>query len=607
MKRIIAVIAACIAIAACTSQNSGQSWVRINQVGYLPDDIKVAVLISLDDASSAFKVCDAESGKTVFSGKGVAADGSKWAMKSAFRLNFSAVTEAGRYYIESNGGKSPVFRIGADVYDGLADYLLTYMRQQQCGYNPYTKAKCHQHDGYIIYHPTKTGQHIDVTGGWHDATDYLQYLTTSSTAAYQLAFAYKFIEDKSIFKDEFDANGDAGANGIPDVLDQVKWGLDWVDKMNPAPHEYYAQIADDRDHMGFRLSNLDKADYGYGPGMGRVVYFVTGKPQKAFKKMNRTTGVSSAVAKFASTYALGADVLEQYYPELASKVRGKIQDAYDFSLEVPGNTQTACYKEPYFYEEDTWVDDVELAAATMYNLTGDAKWLQQASYWGELEPVTPWMSNGRGPGKEYHHYQWYPFINLGHYLLASGSDEAVSAEFAGYMKAGLQALRDRAGDEPFMHGVPYLWCSNNLTSSAATQAQLYRSATGDTEFLEMETALRDWLLGCNPWGTTMICGVPFHDFEEGCDFPSEPHSSYYGINGDNTLGGLVDGPIYEVLFQERAGGSLTKEDPYAAFNNGVAVYHDDTGDYSTNEPTTDGTAGLVYYFATLQQAGAKQK
>lgn len=608
MKRFSILAALCILLAACTSSNPDKTWVRVNQVGYLPNDLKVAVLISADKTSASFKVRDAQTDAVVFSGKGVAANPEKWAMESAWRMDFSSLKKDGTYYIESNGAKSPQFRIGADVYDGLADYLLTYLRQQQCGYNPYTKAECHQHDGYIVDHPTKTGRHIDVTGGWHDATDYLQYLTTSSTSAYQLAFAYKYTEDKSVFKDEYDAMGDPGANGIPDILDQVHWGLDWVDRMNPGPHEYYSQIADDRDHAGFRLSNLDQVDYGYGPGNGRVVYFVTGKPQRAFQKVNRTTGVSSAVAKFASTFALGADVLEQYYPELAAKVRGKIQDAYDFALEEPGNTQTACYKEPYFYEEATWVDDVELAAATMYTLTKDEEWLKQAAYWGELEPVTPWMERGRGPGREYHHYQWYPFINLGHALLAASGEEAVSKEFTGYMKQGLQDLKDRAADEPFMHGVPYLWCSNNLTSSAVTQAQLYRSITGDDSFLEMETALRDWLLGCNPWGTTMICGVPLVALE-GSDSPTEPHSSYFGVNGDLTYGGLVDGPVYYDIFKERAEqwGALSHEDYFADFNKGTAVYHDDMGDFSTNEPTTDGTAGLVYYFASLQADGNKQK
>ena len=603
MKRILLFAALLALFTGCRpAADSSSAWIRINQVGYLPNDVKVAVLVSTVETGGSFKVCDAATGKVVFKGKGRECDASKWALKSGWRLDFSPVTAEGSYYIVSNGVKSPVLHIGADRYDGIADKLLVYMRQQRCGDNPLNEKPCHQHDGYIIYHPTKTGQHIDVRGGWHDANDKLQYMTTSSTSIYHMAFAYKFTEDKSIFKDEYDATGRPGSNSIPDIIDEIVWGLDWLDRMNPAPREMYYQIADDRDHKGYGPAWNDNVDYGYGPGMGRPVYFVTGEPQVFNAKtgrVNRTTGVSSAAGKFASTFALGADVIDQWYPEFAAKIRAKVKPAYDFALEKPGNTQTACVVSPYFYEEDTWIDDVELAAATMYALEGGDYWKKEASYWGELEPVSPWMEKGRGPGREYHHYQWYPFINLGHYLLAASEEEEIRTEFAGYMKQGLEDMLQRAGEDPFMNGVPYLWCSNNLTSAAMTQAQLYRRATGDDEYLEMETAHRDWLLGCNPWGCTMISGIP-EDIEEGYHSPTQSSTGRKGI-----AGGLVDGPINTALYEDRIGVHLTKEDEFALFNNGVAVYHDDGGDYSSNEPTIDGTCSLAYYFSFLESEGRK--
>lgn len=595
-NRLSTLILTCIAFILVESAAVAQtSWIRINQVGYLPDDKKVAVIISTTETNGRFKVCDAADGKVVLKGRGLKADPEKWALKSAWRLDFSSVVKEGDYYIECDGVRSPVLHIGANCYKGIADRLLIYMRQQRCGDNPYNDKPCHQHDGYIVYHPTKTGQYIDVRGGWHDAADRLQYVTTTATSIYHMAFAYKYSKDKSIFKDEYNASGRPGSNGVPDIIDEIMWGLDWLDRMNPEPREMYYQLGDDRDHTGSEAV----VDYGYGPGLGRPVYFVTGEPQVAGKKLdrvNRTTGVSSAAGKFASTFAIGADVVGKWYPEFAAKIMDKVRPAYDFALEKPGNTQTACVVSPYFYEEDTWVDDIELAAATMYVLTGEDYWKRQASYWGELEPVSPWMEKGRGPGKEYHHYQWYPFINLGHYLLASAGDSQVKEEFAGYMKQGLSDMRDRAGNDPFMHGVPYLWCSNNLTSAAVTHAQLYRAATGDETFLEMETSLRDWLLGCNPWGSTMLSGIP-EQMEEGYHSPVHSSVGYKGI-----IGGLVDGPIYTALFEDRIGVHLTKEDEFAVFNNGVAVYHDDRGDYSSNEPTIDGTASLFYYFATLDPA-----
>ena len=571
------------------------SWVRINQAGYLPGDIKVAVLISTQERGAAnFSVCNAVTGEVLFKGEGKRASASDWGMKSAFRLDFSDLKSEGGYYILlPDGVRSPDFKISADSYEGLADFLLEYMRQQRCGDNPYTGELCHQHDGYIVDHPTRTGEKIDVRGGWHDATDYLQYQTTSATTVYHLMFAWEQQRDKSVFKDLFDARGRAGSNGIPDILDEIRWGLEWLVKMNPEDKVMFNQIADDRDHSGFRLPQNDKVDYGWGPGTGRPVYFVTGKPQGLGKHINRTTGVASTAGKFSSSFALGAQLFEELDPEFAAVMREKSLQAFDFALENPGNTQTACLKSPYFYEEDTYVDDIELAAATMYHYGKDAQWRVKADYWGQLEPVNPWMELGRG-----RHYQYYPFLNLGHYYLAISSDKATSDKYKGFMRDALEHLKRRAADDAFMYGIPSLWCSNNLVSAAITHAHLYRIATGDNSYLEMEMALRDWLFGCNPWGTSMLVGFP-----EGGDYPMFPHSSYTVRNGDLTYGGLIDGPIDRELFRTRAGNSLTKPDEYAIFNHGKAVYHDDIGDYSSNEPTMDGTAGLSYYFAAMEQEG----
>jgi hypothetical protein len=65
-------------------------------------------------------------------------------------------------------------------------------------------------------------------------------------------------------------------------------------------------------------------------------------------------------------------------------------------------------------------------------------------------------------------------------------------------------------------------------------------------------------------------------------------------------GGLVDGPVYTSIFNNLYGLVLSKPDAYAQFQSNLAVYHDDFGDYSTNEPTMDGTATLIYLLAAKE-------
>lgn len=473
------------------------------------------------------------------------------------------------------------------------------MRQQRCGYNPFLKDSCHVHDGYIVYHPTKTGQHIDVRGGWHDATDYLQYTTTSANAIYQMMFAYQ--ENPEAFGDAYNAAGLPEANGIPDIVDEIKWGLDWLNRMNPAPGELYNQIADDRDHAGMRLPNKDEVDYGYGPGKGRPVYFCSGEPQVRGKFTNATTGVASTAGKFAACFALGARILKEFYPEFAAEIGEKADAAYQEGVKKPGTCQTASVKSPYIYEEDNWTDDMELGAMELYHATDKPEYLSQALEYGRREPITPWMGADSA-----RHYQWYPFMNMGHYHLATVNNPRISKEFIRNMRTGIERTYEKAVESPFLHGIPYIWCSNNLTTAMLTQCRLYRETTGDETYAEMEAALRDWLFGCNPWGTSMIVELPLYG-----DYPSQPHSSLLNAGVGNTTGGLVDGPVYRSIFEGLRGVNMTgipgtPGQDYERFQPELMVYHDALHDYSTNEPTMDGTACLTYYLSAMQKEGMKQ-
>ena len=571
---------------------SAQGWIRVNQLGYLPVSVKVAVYISTESAPlKNFSVCDAVTDKVIYKGKAVTYDGREWGMKSAARLDFSKVDIPGGYYIIANGTKSEPFRITADVYEGTADYILRYMRQQRCGYNPYYADSCHTHDGFIVDHPTRTGEIIDAIGGWHDASDYLQYVTTSANAVYQMLFAWS--ENPGIYKDNYNASGDPGSNGIPDILDEAKWGIDWLIKMNPDSGVMFNQLADDRDHRGFRIPTTDKVSYGNG--LYRPVYFVTGKSQGLSIYKNRTTGVSSVAGKYASTFALGSEIFKNYDPELSSKLATKAADAWEFALTDLGNTQTACTVSPYFYEEDNWVDDLELGAWALFSLTGDSSYLVKADYWGTLEPVTPWIEKDTA-----RHYQFYPFVNLGHASLGR-SKTKYSEKYIAFMKKGLTLMEERRKNDPFKVKVPFIWCSNNYVAAALTQHLLYSEATGDRSFRETEAALRDWLFGCNPWGTSMISGLP-----AGGDYPLYPHAALTSILKKIPEGGLIDGPVYARIFNNLIGVTLLRQDEYKPFQNGKVVYHDDIGDYSTNEPTMDGTASLSYCLSSLENEGRKQ-
>ena len=327
---------------------------RVNQVGYLTDDLKTAVYIGDDDVADMNFVLSGPNGKIGVDSVKVTAP---WAPKKyAARIYFSSIVEPGEYTLIAEGiGGDIVDRkkvyIGDDAYSrySIHEQPLQYLRQQRCGYNPTHDAKCHQHDGRLVLSGKDDGRHVDVTGGWHDASDYLQYLTTSANTVYQLLFAYR--QNPEIWGDAFGADGRPGANGIPDILDEARWGLEWMVKMNPSDDLFLNQIADDRDHKFAGVPQDDNVDYGWGAGKDRAVYPCSAKPYGLGKYKNESTGLASSVGKFASSFGLGADIFKTIDPTFAKELERRSANAYKVAKANPGACQTAPCISPYYYEE----------------------------------------------------------------------------------------------------------------------------------------------------------------------------------------------------------------------------------------------------------------
>ena len=382
------------------------SVIRVNQLGYMPDAPKVAVLCSLEKIElREFVVTDA-SGRTVL-WRPVTSAKPFGPCATNYRLDFSSLRKAGEYRISAGGATSPQVRIRGDAYVGAADTLLYYMREQRSGYNPLFKTVVHIHDGIVVDDSVRAGKFVPVTGGWADASDYLQYVMTSANATYVMLMAYR--DHPRVFADRFDSRGLPGKNGTADILDEARHGLEWLVRMFPSDSEMYNQLGDDRDHTYWDLPTTDSADYGWGKGKERALYPCTGKPQGLFKYKNRSSGFASTAGKYASTFALASLVYGRSDPAFAAKLRARSLAAYAIGKKSPGVCQGAPGKAPYFYEEDNWTDDMELGAAELYALTRDRRYLRDALDYASREPVTPWF--GADTAK---HYQWYPWHNNGH-------------------------------------------------------------------------------------------------------------------------------------------------------------------------------------------------
>jgi hypothetical protein len=130
----------------------------------------------------------------------------------------------------------------------------------------------------------------------------------------------------------------------------------------------------------------------------------------------------------------------------------------------------------------------------------------------------------------------------------------------------------------------------------ATQCALYGRITGDSRFRGFAANHRDWLMGRNPWGFSMFTQIP----NEG-RFPRDVHLFGTAVLKRSVRGGLVDGPVGRSIFGSLKGVTIREPDPLAEFQDERAVYHDDIHDYSTNEPTMDGTASAILMWVAISR------
>lgn len=563
---------------------------RLNLAGYRTGDTKALVVVAERPMPrrAAFSIQTTD-GQTVLRGRLAPVSSADWGgpVRPVATLDASAVRTPGTYVVRVDGLAPDTLRVGP--YPAYQEDVVAFLRQQRCGYNPLLDAVCHAEDGRTVDGPRPFGSYLPALGGWHDAGDQLQYLITTSNAAARLLLAYELTPDR--FADRVNDLGQPMPNGVPDVLDEARWGLEWIFRLHPTPGELYHQIADDRDHRGFRLPANDSVDYGWGKGVARPVYFATGAPQGLGRFKSDATGIANLAGRSAAAMALAAQVFAPFDAGFADRCRRAAHTLYALGRANEGYQQGNSFGAPYRYNEDTWADDMEWAAAELFRMTGEGAFHEQAVRYARIAGTTSWMERD-----SVEHYRFYPFVNVGHFALhRATSDPSLRAELAGYYRDGLARIERRAATNAYGVGVPFVWCSNHLAGATVYQAWLYRRMTGDGRFDRLLTEHRDWLLGRNPWRTSMFMGLPY-----GAESPEDVHIPITQLRPDLPLrGGLVDGPVWGTIYRSLLGIRLGNPDEFATVQPTYVVYHDDMGDYSTNEPTMDGTADAVWMFAAL--------
>ncbi len=533
--------------------------INVNQVGYLPNAEKKAVVRAElgTDISGSFDVVNVETDAVVLTGelepaKENAASGEQTAI-----ADFSEVTDAGTYKLVAEGfGESFEFRISDDVYEELADSTMRMFYLQRCGEavtdDVFGHEACHTGEAEIY---GENGSTVTVTGGWHDAGDYGRYTVAAAKAAADLMLAYE------VYGDQFgdDAGIPESGNGIPDVLDEVKYELDWMLQMqDSATGGVYHKIT---------CENFP----------GSVM------PEEETEQLVLAPISTTATADFAAAMAMAARVFKEFDADYSQTCLAAAEQAEVYldqtpsdktGFRNPSSIATGEYGDTQDMDERYW------ALAELYKTTGDSKYSDalRADYTVEdIGGDLGWQSVGM--------YGIYAY-------LTTPEARAMSDNYLPELEEHFYQMADEAMKytEEDAYGVAigeddYCWGSNMVVANKGMLLLMANQLSQDEKYRRAAGRQLDYLLGTNTNSYCFVTGF-------GTLSPEDPHHRPSEAVGEAMGGMLVGGPNSDL------------EDPYAAATlsdkPNAACYADNVQSYSCNEITIYWNSPLVYLLAGME-------
>ncbi len=477
----------------CKATVNEQIYIRANQVGFLPNDIKTAVVLSKTNLSSKpFSIVDIGSDKIVY--KELISDLSTayGNFNFCYELDFTSVKAKGKYKIKIDDIESYLFNIDESIYNSVRDSLSLFFKVQRCGpTNPLLHKPCHLSDAAKIF-GYKDSTAKDLTGGWHDAGDYVKFLKTTAYTTYLLLFSYEFDSKKFGY--------DLNNNDVPDILEEAKVGLDWLLRCNIDNQTLVSQVQNESDHnIGWRLPENDSLQFN------RPAYVSLGK---------NTIGIYSASLTLASR------IWEQkfYEYEFAENCLSTAEKFYALRNDVQDIDTTFSNH----YPEKEFNGKLALAAIELYISTKQEKYLQDAFSYGEKAGADFWWSVG-------------DINSLAHYKIAQ-----YNPDFSKYIYQNLKHSVKIMESSFLREGLAYSWGTTNAFLGVSLQAILYEKLTGSTEFDSLNIFQRDYVLGKNPWGVSFIYNI-------GKNFSKNLHSQIAYLKGGYLPGGFAAGPRLRIF------------------------------------------------------------
>ena len=523
-------------------RSSGNTAAAVNQLGYLPDSFKTAVFSN--DPGNYFTVFRADDDTPVYHGIiGNLRDDKRYG-EFNYIGDFSDLKEEGVYYLMSETGVGSFpFTISSDPYRSLYKDVLRFITLQRCGCDiPTDFGGVYGHEACHTAEANRTiylEEFMDVSGGWHDAGDYGRYMQTSVKAAVPLLLSY-LINRETIDDASLEAN-----NGVPDVLDELRWGLDWMLKMQTEGGAVYNKVTT-RLFAGLIRPEEDKENlYVLAPW-------------------------TLTTAGFAGTAALASLAFAEYDPEYSARLKEAAERSGEFLL---GHEPDEPFKNPSEFATGDYTDTDEsderlLAYASLYLLTGKESYYEAGKKLFESSSFTSLPSNNL--------YDYGRFV----FIEATHAGDPFREQLLD------QLIRDAENDISVLHETNYpcplrdfSWGSNQIICDHIFLQESAWYFTGKERYRMYASHELNYLLGENTFRTSFVTGY-------GKIYPHNIHHRIAMLSGETVPGAMVGG-VAQYLTEWTDGLRVSEDTPVGK------RYIDNSENYATSEVAI-GYNGCLY-------------
>ncbi len=543
------------------------SVIQVNQIGYRPDDPKSFVS---KIPATFFTIVDYVTDEVILTSTMINQGYDTDVEGDVYRGHFDELVMTGTYQIVLNSGEeSPPFDVRTDVYNTALWLATRYFYLQRSG------IAIHDNEvsgvtlkvGHIqpaTFWGDNSGATLDVTGGWYDAGDYGRYMPTAAFSVSQLLHAFSINPDYFI---DSSLNIPESDNALPDLLDEIRWELDWMLKMQREDGAVYHKVTTYR-----------YPDYGILPDEDTEPLFIF--------------DISSAdTAYFAATTAQASLIYRPYDATYADKLLNAAEDAGVWLSMHPEQVPPGGFQSPPVDEYPMqggydFIGDEDIprlwAAAELFKATGnpvyETLFVQHFAIAPQDELTMGWANS-------------YPMA-LYAYLTADEANAitrlAVQDVFQ-MQAAQIFEVSNHTGyhvaltdNEP---GFEYEWGSNQVTLAHGLYLMMANEFNSNTNYVYRALDQIHYILGMNPLAKVYVSGM-------GANSVLEPHH-----NVSFRFRQAVPGIITEGSNSQNTGGDLILEQLWDANVPPAMRYADNWDSWASNEPTIDANATFIALLA----------